>query len=504
MRKGKTLFTIFFILFSLLVTSCSEDPVPVPYISSGLSSTDGTEETEDFTPPTRPDGAVYLQSGFCACDSEGNSVILGACESFCSEKSPQVETLYLETTVDESISLSDLIDFGGWCTQPIQYEDPTTGEIISDGVDASCQAVLTDENGNQSAIDFNTFAGATSLELDISNLSDNLTYRLQIEEVTSGARSNTIQFRKYGTRFENRVPGPLAISPVTQYTCLERETSLDSQNALVFFETAERRHFYFIDDTRPEPLSGLFSNIYCHDFLNFGLTPINNPLLEESPGVFSVWNHDDPRFYDGDSTGVIDINEILLQGILDQGSSLASAPEIFFPLEYPRGPTIDGSTTDSGAGGSKLLGYYMVPFIDDETFRAYCPDNENYYSSNVLFRSMREVIGVETEGLYVAKQNNACDFILVKESLLTQIWFYIEDGQHIQPNDQTVRGKNVQFYWPADTDNPFIRKSDQRVFTVLEASEVGDCSNNNISDTASSTQSSYPTHDKRIGCIPKL
>jgi hypothetical protein len=146
----------------------------------------------------------------------------------------------------------------------------------------------------------------------------------------------------------------------------------------------------------------------------------------------------------------------------------------------------------------------MTPWIDQTTFRAYCPKQAHYFSSNQLFAAMRDIIGVDTEGLYVAKQEGAIDYILVRESLLKQIWFYIENGQHIEPNNNTIVGKQIQFYWPADVNSPFVRKSHQQLFTIKSANELSTGTASTSQQSSNGSPMSYPPHDKRLGCIPSL
>ena len=122
---------------------------------------------------------------------------------------------------------------------------------------------------------------------------------------------------------------------------------------------------------------------------------------------------------------------------------------------------------------------------------------------------MREVIAVDTEGLYIAKEDNACNFLLVNESVVKSIWFYVEGGQHIEPTTDTISGKQVQFYWPADSTSPFIKKSHQRVYTIKSTSDLGNgCSGGSAGTGGTSGSNGIPTtippHDKRIGCIPVM
>ena len=55
--------------------------------------------------------------------------------------------------------------------------------------------------------------------------------------------------------------------------------------------------------------------------------------------------------------------------------------------------------------------------------------------------------------------------------------------------------------------SPFVRKSHQTVFTVKSAQELANGGNGDVStdqQNADGSANTYPPHDKRIGCIPKL
>lgn len=474
-------------------------------------------EPEPFDEPSRPSEVVFMQSGHCGC-LNGEPITLGSCTSFCSGKSAATPTLFVDIEIDESNSVVEntgginLNTLNKWCTTEISYQDEETGDIITTEASPSCSLEVKDENGVTGSLDFTPVPGATTAQIDITQLDEDKTYRLTFVEVVSGARSNTIQVRKVSDPVVDPVGGPVAVEPVFQYTCMLRNfLPIDDSNG-VLYETQNRQHFYFIAETRPEPLPGVFPNVYCHDFQTYGETPINTPLLEEQPGVFFTWKKWDPRFFDLNENEKLEIHELLEQKIREQGVSVSQTPEVFFPLEYPTGLSFsqssDGSSGSAGgeADVQKVLGFYLTPFIDSEDgFKAYCPTQQNYYGTNPLLVAMRDLIGVDTEALYIAKQDSVCDYILVPESLIKQIWFYKENGQHIEPNSDTIVGKQVQFYWPADTTSPFIKKSDQSIYTIKSSTEIGQGTGCPASaGTNQQSNTSFPPHDKRIGCIPKL
>lgn len=517
MKVRNSLLTLLFVLAQMLVfTSCDEAPRDRPTFNysklnnagTGTTSTDDEDETKPI--PTRPDGELYIKSGFCGCHL-GKPITLGNCTSFCSSKNVPDETLYVEVEPSAAITgRDDLGSFHSWCTK--ELVDPNTGEAVATGV--GCAIHATDEDGNKGQLTITSMnPGSNKLEINMSTLEENKTYRLKVVETTSGAASKTFQVRKYEAPQTDPVSGPLWTVPVHQYTCIWRLFS--TQGNSIFYEGLQRVHYYFNDETRPEPLEAGIVDIYCHDIYVYGSTPRNNPLLEETPGSFTLWSNWDPRFFEDTNpdkttteTSKLSVNQILMRRVEEQGYNMTAAPDLFYQFKWPNGPAVT-SGTNGGSGGDGAgenseplsIGWYMTPWIDQTTYKAYCPKQEHYYSSNQLFVAMRDVIGLDTEGLYIAKQESVEDYILIKESLLKEIWFYIEGNQHIEPNNDTVTGKQIQFYWPPDTDSPFVRKSHQQVFTVKAASEVGQDGGQQNPD---GTNSIYPPHDKRLGCVPQL
>ena len=512
------------IIFIFLIgfVGCNEVPRNRPTFSplQEISTAVDEEEQKELPIPVRPDGAVIIESEACGC-KDGVPITLGNCVAFCAGRpSNSTATLYLSTTVTDEIELTNLQNLLGWCTT--ELIDPNTGSTVAGQTNPSCILEAKSESGAVSTLNF-TPTTSGDFSVDVSSLAEDVTYRLTIRETTSGASSNTKQIRIFSEPIDEGVSGPLRLTPVTQYTCMNIVTSQD--NVGLYYEDASRIYFYFIPETRPDPLPEDIANLYCHDIFTYGTTDRGNERLEETPGSFTLWSKWDPRFYNLNGIGSdYDINDILQQRVIDQGFNLSATPNIFYPFEWFGEPEVSvdssgtstaNSTSTDGGGSAKseTLGFYMTPWVDQTTFKAYCPKTEHYNSDNQLFRAMREVVGVETEGLYVAKKEgvNNSTFILIRETLLSQIWFYVENGQNIEPNNDTITGKKIQFYWPADTSTPFIKKSHQSTYTVYSATELQELSSGGVSSTSQANNgasgsaggaSSYPPHDKRIGCVP--
>lgn len=507
--KNKMTRCILFLVALLFVQACDNIPRGRPTLTLDEPiTTDIVDENEDGEGEDeiiqRPSGAILIQPDACACKN-GEPISIGDCAGICAAKQStgdSNEIFYFNVELTEAITLDVYEDVQGWCST-------LEGETTSN----SCTVEIKDEDGNVEEVALDPASDQLAFELDVVTLDRDETYRITIVEDTSKARSTTIQLRLFSDLIDDTIGGPLALMPVNSYSCLFRDGFFDQNTGELIIEDVSRFHFYFIPETRPEPLTeATVPTVNCYDIEIYGNTPVNSPLLEESTGVFTVWNKDDPRFFDRSGNGVLRVHELIEQNVELQGQTLTSTPSLFFPLSWLNGFD-DGDIIPGQDQGSQLtttqaqLGYYMTPFLDDVTFKAYCPTRERYFSDSPLFKAMREIVAIDTEGLYAAKQDNVCDFILIKESLLKSIWFYLEGGQHIEPTDDTVRGKKVQFYWPPDPSSPFIKKSHQRVYTLKAAGEISCGDNTNVDNggqDADGVRTQIPPHDKRIGCIPVL
>jgi len=506
---------ILFTLSQIILISCENIPRGRPTFTDLNSKVvSGDDDPVLLDIPERPSGAIIVQADHCGCKA-GVPITLGDCAAFCSENQNSSDTLaklYFNVELTEAITLDVYEDVYGWCKEEII--DPNTNISVATGV--GCSIEVKDQKGNVvENLPFDPGAGQASFVVDISGLDDDETYRLSIMETSSEAKSTTFQVRKFSSLMTGP-SGPLQLMPINRYSCMIREIAV--VNGVTTIIGLDRFHLYFNSENRPEPLNeSSVALAYCHDIETYGTTPINSPLLEETPGAFSLWFTNDPRFYDLDFDGKRDINQLIEQEVLLQGAQLNSTPDLFTSLNW-MSELSDGNNTPGGNGGNnttievlnKDLGFYMAPFIDDQTYKSYCPTQQHYYSSNPLFKAMRDLVAVDTEALYVAKEDNACNFLLINESVLSTIWFYIEGGQHIEPTTNTIAGKQVQFYWPADPASPFIKKSHQRIYTVKSTDDLGQgcsgTSSSNSSTNGSNTgiPTNIPPHDKRIGCVPVM
>ena len=154
----------------------------------------------------------------------------------------------------------------------------------------------------------------------------------------------------------------------------------------------------------------------------------------------------------------------------------------------------------------------MVPWINPVTGRGFCPKQADYNGTDPVFKILKDMVGVDTEGIYAAIKQpelltlgngtsvQAPDaFLFIRENLLKKIWFYTENNQILIPNDITAGQKTIHFYWPADIQDPYTKKDYQRIFTIRSASDLANGNANSLDIPSTVTPS-----DKRLGCIPAL
>lgn len=459
---------------------------------------------------TRPDGAIQFKSNFCGC-KDNKAITYGNCSSFCASKNTNGEgILYATFNVTEAISLNST--FGsvkGWCENNLPDEESSP----------RCELRALDDDGTTIPLDVKTGSTNNSLTINIDKLSLDKAYVLTLVENSSAAKSDSIQIIKFSTDIPLPTLGPLKNAPITQYSCIHRPPSVDSTTGDTYYDAAFRVHFYFLPRVPPNPIPA-GSDIVCHDFMNplYGaIDDILYPRLEQAAAIFNLWDTSDPRFYDNDGSGNDDVNDIIIQKAKSFGASNIPAATRFFE----KFPVMSTSEQTEEAGGNasvaKSMGYYMAPWIDQTTFRSYCLNSTHYNSSNPLFKAMRDVIGVDMEGMYVGvkapetvfdRNGNPFqapdDFLLIRETDLKQVWFYMKNGVPTVPTDAIVSSVPVFFYYPLNKASPFVKASTQKIYQVKGAAELNNETVDQGGNNSSGISTNYPPHDRKIGCIPKF
>jgi hypothetical protein len=525
-RFNRLLFrTIWLVSLCGLLTSCQDQSPKMSTIShsSSVGNTGGTTGGTNTGPttPVRPSDAIFFKSDFCGCN-DTKPVTYGNCATFCADKSTGSKGIfYANFTVTEAISLGGLGNVYGWCTQLLT--PPTTGTTTSSSstptVNATCALEAKDDSGNiVSGIAAVPISGTNSITANIDALQFDKTYVLTLVETSSGARSNSIQIIKFSQDIPLTSLGPLKNAPISQYTCLYRTYQTDSSTSDIFWLNVSRLHFYFLPAMPPAPITAGTSNLVCHDIFNpaYGATDdASYPRLELIQDVFNLWDLKDPRFYDNNNNGKLDINEVIVQKTKNFGGSISADTNFFSKFKWPGSPQ---TSADAGNSSATDIGYYMAPWIDTSTYKSYCLNSTHYNSSNPLFMALRDIIGVDTEGLYIGVKppeavtltsgtttSTASDYILIRETDLKKVWFYLKNNTiPTAPTDANVADVAVYFYYPLNVASPFVKTSTQRMYQVKGAAELNNTNVTTSGANASGTATTYPPHDRKIGCIPKF
>lgn len=513
--------TLAMIALSVIMVACQDTIPNRSTITPGSNVDDPTctevdsEVTEDLPkcdeddPATRPTGAIFFKSDFCAC-KDNKPVSYGNCSSFCSGKNTAgAETLFASFSVTEDISLSGLGNVYAWCKTP----------FTTDTQNPECKLEAKDEAGNITYVEVNNILNSNSITANIQdNIAYDKTYVLTLVEMSSKSRSNSVQIVKFSTDVTSPTLGPLKNAPISQYTCMVREFSTDDSTGDIFYDQAYRMHFYYIPRIPPAPIPAGSANLICHDIFNPLYGAVDDelfPRFEAIPGVFNLWDTTDPRFYDNNGSGGIDVNELIIQKTKNFGGTIPTGTNFFSKFFWPGAPNLSEDAGNSNT--TQPLGYYMAPWIDQSTYKSYCLNSTHYNSSNPLYKAMRDIIGVDTEGLYIGEKaaesvtdsngnvtTGFKDYILIRETDLKAVWFYIKGNVPTAPTDDNVANNAIYFYYPLNKVSPFVKTSTQRIFRVRGANELGNSNMTEGGSTSTGSSTSYPPHDRKIGCVPKF
>ncbi len=469
----------------------------------------------------RPDRAVFVNKNFCSC-LEGNADSLNNCESFCSDKShTEVPTLYASVTLGPEIELNEKLEtLYNWCFTEINDNNNAPSCILRlyDGINTIDLTPKISTSSN-------------SFTAELIAVDQNRTYIVKLIEITSGAESTPFQIHRIDLDENNDYQGSLKIIPISQYTCITWATvtghSVFYDNTIPYdYKDAASRTLYYyfpnnIDSSSLtlSPAQIVNDRIFCHDI---NIQPYDSPLLdrlEEVPHAFTLWDSSDLRFFDINPTdSVLDINGIIQQELLDI-YNIQQDIKIFAELDYYSRPPVMAESQDDNVNTIMRLGFYMQPWVSHKTGLGFCPTEVEYNGTDPIFRILKDIIGVPTEAIYLAKKEpesltdengniittgDSGDsiplptvYIIIRESLLKKIWFYYNDGRHYTPNDETAGQQSVMFYWPPDVNNPYIQKSEQKIFTIVDPTNLS-----STEDLGLRTSVSPP--DKRIGCVPNM
>lgn len=434
---------------------------------------------------TRPTNAITIQSNFCSCIN-GKSDIINNCDSFCATK-PKTDQpiLYAVTKMGAEILVNpNLGNLYNWCT--VQLSNDTT----------TPQCHLNATDGDTSInIPINLTKGSNSFSANIISLAKNRTWLLKLVEfkTESNAESREFQLRRVHQPDSNPDLGSLKVTPISQYSCLHYDGKLDSNGNIVL--TSEVKQYYYMPVSEtPAPMSS--SMVVCHDKQMYpGPDSIVYPRLELIPSHMAMFDKIDSRFILDIQSGKMRMNKIL-EDRLQSEYNIISSVSIFSLLRFPNRP--------SASEGYAPLGYMLNPFLDQRTGRAYCPVEEDFKGNTPLMNLLGEYIE-DTEGLYLAEKGpveivdgntykNAYGVMFIKESMLVENGFYINNGLKTKADKDSLHSKTIHYYWPVNKNADPLTQNGRTIFTVRAPSE--------INGNKPSIDDSINTSDKRIGCIP--
>ncbi|MBF0301226.1 MAG: hypothetical protein HQK51_21130 [Oligoflexia bacterium] len=468
----------------------------------------------------RPSNQIFINKDFCIC-KDSKPAMVGNCISYCNGRNTAAKPmLYGNVSVGSEVGLNpDLVTLYGWCTKQ-----------INDGlINPVCQLEVYDGTETR-YLEVNIPANSNKFTADISTLEKNKTYVITLVETgsTSNARTQSFQIRMTDYSEQNAYSdGLLKLTPVNMYSCVTRSGSTANNNN--DYELAYKLYYFYAKANTPPTLPPGNTFIFCHNIDKYGATDdVRFPRLDLQEQIFNLWNDTDSRFYDSDNNTNLDINDYIRDRLLkDHGITVANNMAIFYELRWQNAPpdaagggnntnnnsssTGSGTNTNNNNAALVRLGYRMEPFLDTVSKLSYCPKQKQYNSNIPILRILKDVIGVDTEGLYMSirepirtsDQNGniiaaPASYILIREGLLKKIWFYYDNEEKaIVPDDDTVSQNTIMFNWPPDIEYPLIKKSTQYTYTVRHPSQMSD-----QAAASNSNRTSAVPHDKKFGCIP--
>lgn len=424
----------------------------------------------------RPDGAFTFKENTCVCRNS-LPVSKGDCADVCRGKNTKgADVLFADFSVGSVLANSSLKHVKNWC---YKY-------LIGDTSFPKCTVEVIDASGKKSYLPNFNFPKNNSLTVDVSSLEDDQSYWFRLVETTSKAAS--IPYEVY---VFDPVGYPLKTISLSQYSCYPRAAK------------DQRVNFYF-GLMFPQALSGN-ETIVCHDVVKYGEKDDQTfPRLDLLNPVAGLWNSQNYLFFDNNGDGVLDINELVIKKMKEAGGEARNNLRMFGVISAP-----DTKDNNYEAGNTSFnhLGFVMSYWVDTTSFQSFCPDEDDYATGKPAFKAMKEILGKGTEGIYAAdrSENETKSFMLIRETDLRSVWFYINNGVPTKPTEEQVQFQTVYFYYPLNRANPYVKAPHQKLYRVRSNSEL----NANLTTLQAFTATtgemiSYPSHDRKIGCVPKL
>ncbi len=424
----------------------------------------------------RPDQAFSFKENTCVCRND-KPISKGDCANVCRGKNTKgADVLFGEFSVSSVIANSSLKHVRNWC---YKY-------LIGDSGNPKCVLEATDSQNKKTILTSFSFPKNNSFSADVSSLIEDETYWFRLIETTSKAKSIP-----YDVYIFDPIGIPLRASGINQYTCLQK------------LWPDGKVHFYYHPRFAPSAVRPVDSFI-CHDVAAHGeLDSELYPRLETITGVTSLWNQTNFLFFDNNSDGVLDVNELYMKKVAESGGATKGNARLFGLLSAP------GSKEVNGEAGNFLynqLGFLMSYWLDSETLKSYCPGELQYSSRKPHHKAIQEIVGTATEGIYVAdrSENELRDYLFIRETDLKAVWFLIKNGVPTKPTESDAQFQTIYFHYPLNKEAPFVKGPHQKTYRLRSEDDVGNLSNLQAFIGESGEMIAHPSHDRKIGCIPKL
>lgn len=150
-----------------------------------------TLASEQEVPTRRTNGSVSFKQNFCACNDQ--KPILDSrrgCEAFCLERETfGVDMLYFDLKLRRKAVQQGFRNVTDWCTM-----------VLNENTNPHCVLEVRSISGLEPAISFAVIPQGNFFQANIAALETNKTYVLNLKELTSGAKSNSILLQKRRNR----------------------------------------------------------------------------------------------------------------------------------------------------------------------------------------------------------------------------------------------------------------------------------------------------------------
>lgn len=424
----------------------------------------------------RPDAAFSFKENTCVC-RDSLPVSKGECKAVCKGKNTKgADVLFVDFSVGSVLANSSLKHVKNWC---YKY-------LLGDSGFPKCTVEAIDGKGKKTYLTSFNFPKNNSLSVDVSSLEDDQSYWFRLVETTSGASSIPYELYVF-----DPIGYPLRTMSLSQYSCFPKDAK------------DQRINFYF-GTYWPDPLRG-DEKIACHDIAKYGeRDDATYPRLDLLNPVANLWNSNSYLFYDNNEDGVLDINELVIKKIKEAGGVAKKDLRIFGNLSAP------GTRESNSEAGNALferLGFVMSYWMNATSFQSYCPDEEDYATGKPEYQAMKEILAKGTEGIYLADraENELRTYLFIRETELRSVWFYMNNGAPTKPTEEQLQFQTIYFYYPLNRANPYVKAPHQKLYRVRSAQEAGfNLTNLKAFTAATGEMVSYPSHDKKIACVPKL